>query len=277
MNGPVLVIGCGYLGRRVATAWKNRGRVVHAFTRGRADELTAAGFVVVPGDVTNPSSLKTLPPAQTVLYAVGRDRSAPNTMQEVFVDGLANVLDALPLPEKFLYVSSSSVYGQTTGEWVTEESPTEPAEESGRVVLEAERLLGGRLPTAVILRFAGIYGPDRLLREKAIRVGEPLIGDADKWLNLIHVDDGVRAVLAAEERAEPGQTLNVSDGSPVTRRDYYSELARVLGAPPARFDPGPNARGETHRRVSNAKARGRLGFVPAFRDYHSGLAASARS
>jgi nucleoside-diphosphate-sugar epimerase len=274
MSEPVLVIGCGYLGRRVAAAWRDRGRTVYALTRGRAAELAAAGCVPLIGDVTNPSSLKHLPQVETVLYAVGRDRSSGTSMRDVYVTGLSNVLAALPPPGKLLYVSSSSVYGQTDGEWVTEDSPTEPAEESGRVVLEAEHVLQSQFPSAVILRFAGIYGPGRLLREKEIRAGEPLVGDADKWLNLIHVDDGVRAVLAAESRATPGETYNVSDGEPVTRQDFYTELARVLGAPPVRFIPGPNARGETHRRVSNAKAREQLGFVPHYRDHRAGLAVS---
>jgi nucleoside-diphosphate-sugar epimerase len=271
MSEPVLVIGCGYLGRRVAAAWRERGRTVYALTRGRVAELAAAGCVPVIGDVTNPSGLKHLPHVETVLYAVGRDRAAGASMRDVYVTGLSNVLAALPPPAKFLYVSSSSVYGQTGGEWVTEESPTEPAEESGRVVLEAERTLRTHFPSAVILRFAGIYGRGRLLREREIRTGTPLVGDADKWLNLIHVDDGVRAVLAAEARAAPGETYNVSDGEPVTRRDFYTELARILGVPPARFIPGPNARGETHRRVSNAKAREQLGFVPQFPNYRFGL------
>jgi nucleoside-diphosphate-sugar epimerase len=274
MSEPVLVIGCGYLGRRVAAAWRDRGRTVYALTRGRAAELASPGCVPLIGDVTNPSSLKHLPQVETVLYAVGRDRLAGTSMQDVYVTGLSNVLAALPPPGKFLYVSSSSVFGQTGGEWVTEDSPTDPAEESGRVVLEAEQVLKSQFPSAVMLRFTGIYGPGRLLREREIRSGTPLVGDADKWLNLIHVDDGVRAVLAAEARATPGEIYNVSDGEPVTRRDYYTELARVLGAPPARFIPGPNARGETHRRVSNAKAREQLGFVPHYRDYQAGLAVS---
>src|SRR5207247_1991336 len=122
---------------------------------------------------------------------------------------LANVLAQLPPPKRFIYVSSSSVYGQTNGGWVDETSPTEPNEESGRIVLEAENLLRAKLPNAIFLRFAGIYGPGRLLRRQTIERGDPIVGDADKWLNLIHVDDGARVILAAEERAEPGRVYNV--------------------------------------------------------------------
>src|SRR5256886_16983899 len=88
-------------------------------------------------------------------------------MRAVYVDGLRNVLSRLRAPRRFLYVSSTSVYGQRDGEEVDETSATEPVEESGRVVLEAESVLRSVCPEAVVLRFAGIYGPGRWLPERA--------------------------------------------------------------------------------------------------------------
>lgn len=270
-----LILGCGYLGRRVAARWVAAGRRVFAVTRRNADPLAALGIQPIMGDVLDPATLRGLPRVGTVLYAVGMDRTQGRTMHEVYVNGLGHVLDTLPAPDRFVYVSSTGVYGQTGGDWVNEASPTEPAEESGRVVLEAERLLRVRLPAAVVLRFAGIYGPDRLLRKQALLNGEPLVGDADKWLNLIHVADGVKAVLAAEARATPGETYNVADDTPVTRRAFYTHLAKLLGAPPAAFDHRPEP-GASNRRVSNAKARAQLGFVPTYPSYREGLAAAVR-
>src|SRR5205823_868134 len=137
-----------------------------------------------------------------------------------YVGGLANVLAELPPPGQFLYVSSTGVYGQTGGEEVDEESPAEPIEESGRVVREAERTLLRQRPDAAILRFAGIYGPGRLIRHQALLAGEPLTGDPGKWLNLIHVEDGVRAIDHVL-RARWSGVVNVCDGRPVTRRDFF--------------------------------------------------------
>ena len=99
--------------------------------------------------------------------------------------------------------------------------------------------------------------------------------DPDQWLNLIHVEDGVRAVLAAEERAKSGETYLVADGTPVRRWEFYTHLARLLGAPEPRYAP-PEGR-DGNRRVSNAKARAELGFVPAFPSYIEGLNASRQS
>lgn len=276
-----LVIGCGYLGRRVARAWLRRGRAVCAVTR-RAEsaaELRALGVEPIVGDVLDPASLRALPRAETVLYAVALDRGSGATMRDVYVTGLANVLAVLPPPRRFVYVSSSSVYGQSDGGWVDEASPAEPQEESGRVVLAAEAVLRERLPGAAVLRFAGIYGPGRLLRRTAIEAGTPIVGDAEKWLNLIHVEDGVGAVLAAEERAAAGAVVNVSDGRPVRRRDFYAEMARLLGAaaptfvaPPPNDPPPPHEKG--HRRIANRRLVEELGVALRYPDYRAGLAAS---
>lgn len=201
-------------------------------------------------------------------------------MHRVYVDGLANVLAALPQPApRFVYVSSTSVYGQTDGEDVDERATTEPQEESGKVVLEAERLLRARLPSAVILRFAGIYGPGRLMRGQAIKAGEPIVGDAEKWLNLIHVEDGAAVVVAADERAAPGSIFNVTDGVPVRRHVFYTRLAEVLGAPQPRFVPlaagaivPPHERG--HRRIVSRRMREELGVTPRYPNYEAGLLAT---
>lgn len=273
----VLVIGCGYLGLRAARAWVMAGRKVYALTRNRADALRANGLVPIVGDVLDPESLKGLPQTDTVLYAVGLDRSAGRSMREVYVTGLGSVLHAIvsasrQTRSRFLYISSTGVYGQTDGSWIDETSPTEPLEESGRVVLEAEQTLRRFRPDAVVLRFAGIYGPGRVLRRASLLKGEPVPGDGERFVNLIHVDDGVRAVLAAEANAQPGETYLISDDAPPTRRELFTRTAELIGAPPPRFEGGGVV--EANRRVSNAKAKSRLGFSPHFPSIVEGLSAS---
>ncbi|WP_227254722.1 SDR family oxidoreductase [Frigoriglobus tundricola] len=270
-----MILGCGYLGRRVARLWRGAGHRVAALTRGNADALRASGIEPIGGDVLEPGSLRALPGAATVLYAVGWDRAAGRPMRDVYVSGLANVLAALPTCARFLYVSSTSVYGQSDGGWVTEASATEPTEESGRIVLEAEQLLRAHRPDAIVLRFAGLYGPDRLLRKQPILRGEPLVGDADKWLNLVHVADGAAAVLCAEARGVPSETYHIADGTPVPRRDFYTRLAELLHAPEAKFDHRAEP-GAPNRRIDSSKARAALGWVPEFASYRDGLPVAVR-
>ena len=266
MKSRHLILGCGYLGRVVARRCLAAGHHVAALTRSRADELRSLGIETVVGDVTDPGLR--LPAADTVVYAVGLDRSAGKSMREVYVHGLANVMNVLPPTRRFVYVSSTSVYGQTDGGWVDEAAPTEPAEENGRVVLEAERLLRQRRPDAIILRFAGIYGPGRKMRWAAIERGEPIATDPEGWLNLIHVEDGAAAVVAAADHGQLGATYNVADDRPVARREFYAEMATLLGAPSPQF----NAVAErTNRRISNRRMREELRVELRFPDFRAGL------
>ncbi|MEX1232072.1 MAG: SDR family oxidoreductase [Planctomycetaceae bacterium] len=287
-----LIIGCGYLGRRVAKKWLEAGDDVSALTRSheRAGELRAEGIDPLVGDVMDSSSLACLNddnrrPFDTLLYAVARDRGAAVTMHDLYLYGLRNVLSRLaPMPRRLIYISSTSVYGQDDGEWVDESSPCEPAQENGRTCLDGEKLLWDHLGAhpesqGVILRLAGIYGPGRLVvRAAAIQAGEPIRGNPAAWLNLIHVDDAVRAVVAADERGTAGETYLVVDDEPLRRRDYYGALARFLSAPEPTFEPLPNsavlaktATSGTNKRCSNRKLRDVLQVELAYPTISTGL------
>jgi nucleoside-diphosphate-sugar epimerase len=279
-----LIVGCGYLGRRVARLWLAQGQRVFGTTRSerRAAELRGLGVEPVLCDVLDAAGLKAVPAVQSVLYCVGLDRSAGRSMRDVYVDGFSNFLASCRSkpPEAFIYVSSTSVYGQCQGEEVDEMAATEPLEDSGQVVLEAEKVVRGAWPDGItVLRFAGIYGPGRVIRQQAVAAGETLVGDPDKWLNLIHVDDGAAAVLAAEERGMSNGIYNVSDGHPVRRRDYYARLAQLLGAPEPRLTPpGSGAPLPPHeranRRISNRRLREELGLTLRYASFEEGLRAS---
>jgi nucleoside-diphosphate-sugar epimerase len=280
-SGDKLVIGCGYLGRRVALRWREEGCRVFVTTRSlaRAAEFRRLGLEPVVCDVLDRASLRALPAVPTAVYCVGFDRAVGATMRQVYVVGLAQVVECLPRPSRFLYVSSTGVYGQADGEWLDEAAPTEPADEAGRTVLAAERLLRDRLPEAVVLRFAGIYGPGRLIREQALRAGQPLTGDPDKYLNLIHVEDGAAAVRAAAVRGQPGQVCNVCDDEPVRRQAFYECLANLLDAPephwvPARSEDVRGRHERGNRQVSNRKLRQEWGVALAYPTYRDGLRAT---
>jgi nucleoside-diphosphate-sugar epimerase len=271
-----LIIGCGYVGRRLAACWKQQGHQVFATTRrpDHAAEFTALGWKPILCDVVN--SAMRQQNVDVAVIAVGFDRSSGQTMRAVYVDGLRNVLQMVPTTARLIYVSSTSVYGQTSGEMVDEQAETAPQESSGQVVLDAERALREVRPGAIVLRFAGIYGPGRLLREQAIRAGQPIVAAPDRWLNLIQVDDGVRAIEAAESRAQPGQIYNIADDEPVRRIDFFTHLATQLGAPTPRFEPVPEGQSPPHeltnRRISNRRMREELQVELAYPSYREGVA-----
>jgi nucleoside-diphosphate-sugar epimerase len=278
-----LIIGCGYLGMRVAKLWLARGDEVCAVTRSsrRAELFSAQGVRPILADVTDLDSLAELPPAETVLFAVGYDREPGPSIHDVYVNGLRNALDSLSGdPRRFIYVSSTGVYGQTGGEYVDEESPCEPTREGGRACLAAEQLLTEHAigVRRVVLRLAGLYGPGRVPRIEKIRQGEPVPAPSVGYLNLIHVDDAARVVLAAEESAIPPKVYCVSDGCPTMRRDYYAEVARLLDAPSPQFvEPSPAMpvarRAASSKRVGNQKMNRDLSVALKYPTYREGLAA----
>lgn len=230
-----LIIGCGYLGRRVARLWLDRGDDVSAVTRSAttAEEFRATGITPIVADVTDSGSLAALPEVDTVLFAVGYDRNAEPSKAAVYVDGLGNVLRAMSgRGQRFIHISSTSVYGQQAGEWVDEHSPCEPVSEGGQICLQAEESLRRFSEEANILRLAGIYGPGRLLRRASqLKSQEPIGGNPNAFLNLIHVDDASTAVLACEQHGTSAATYLVSDNHPQTRRAYYETLSRLLDSP----------------------------------------------
>ena len=106
-----LIVGCGYLGERVAERWREGGHSVYVMTRSekRAAALRDLGYTPIVADVTRAETLKQLPAADTVLFAVGFDRSAGNSIHDVYVDGLSNVLTALPsAPGRLSYISTTA-------------------------------------------------------------------------------------------------------------------------------------------------------------------------
>ena len=275
-----LIIGCGYLGLRVAKIWKQQGHSVTALTRKpeRAKRFAEQGIAGIVGDVTQPETLNDLPAADLVLVAVGMDRSMYSDIEMVYVDGLQNVLSKLPeRPKHLVYVSSTGVYGDFGGDWVNEESSTQPLRPGGKACLKAEQLirdseLGGQ---ATVLRFAGIYGPDRVPTKQRVEAGEWKKLSAAGFLNLIHVDDGATIVDQVSKTEPAGETYLVGDGNPVLRRDYYSYIAECLGAekiPWSETDVDPKAaRSGSNKRISNKKLVEQFNIQFDFPDYRAGL------
>ncbi|MGD9647578.1 MAG: SDR family oxidoreductase [Pirellulales bacterium] len=282
-----LIVGCGYLGARVARRWLATGERVWTVTRSteRAARLRDEGLEPVVADVTAPATLAALaklPPLDTVLYAVGFDRRATRTRRQVYVEGLRNVLTALASDvRRFLYISTTGVYGQHHGQWVNEETPCAPTREGGQVALEAEHLLlasalGNR---SIRLRLAGLYGPGRVPRQQDLAAGQPIAAPRDGYLNLIHVDDAVDTVLAAERlNVPPPRLYVVADGQPPLRRDYLAEVARLVGGPAPTFvEPAADSptaeRADGDKRVDSAQLLAELNLRLNYPSYREGLAA----
>lgn len=290
----VLVIGAGYLGRRVAARVATASKSpIYATTRSRSRffELANAGLVPLKFDWTDSGSFAGLPwdTVENVLVAVSYDRNSRQDRHSSQVGGLVNLLRRLPPQVRVCYISTTGVYHQTDGRWVNETSPTHPTRLGGKVHLAAEQQLHALRPRDpwIVLRLAGIYGPGRVPRAADVLAGRPIRSSADGFLNLIHVEDAVEATLASwRQMADWGtnppvgmqsRLFTVADDRPVVRRDFYGEIARQAGvAAPEFLPPAADApermRSDSNKRVDNRKLKRELLPKLRFPDYRYGLA-----
>lgn len=279
-----LIVGCGYLGRRVARRWLDAGHEVWAVTRSatHAAELAELGAHSRVADVTRPETLADLPTAPTVLYAVGYDRAGGLSRWDVYVAGLENFLLHAPTGiERMIYISSTGVYGQGDASWVDEQSECRPERNAGQAFWAAEQRLAAHTlgSLAVVLRMAGLYGPGRVPHRADLLARRPLAVPSEGYLNLIHVDDMAEVVLAADARATTARLYLACDGHPVPRPDYYSYLAELLGVPrPQLVPPPPGApsaqRARANKRASNRRLIEELGVSLKYPTYREGLKAA---
>lgn len=237
-----LIIGCGFLGERVAQRWLGSGSTVFATTRNttKAKQFAKANIQPIIGDVTtssgSPNYFRKLPAVDTVLWSVGFDRNAHADYYDVHVTGLLRVLDQLPNNPRVIFISSTGIWGTETAEEVDESTPACPTREAGRTLLTAETSLS-RHPKGpgIVLRLAGLYGPDRLPRLQDVRENNPIPADPYSWLNLIHVDDAAAVICDIAELSAPERLYAVSDMKPLRRYDWYSALAEFTNSPPPQW------------------------------------------
>jgi nucleoside-diphosphate-sugar epimerase len=235
----VLIVGCGYVGVPLGEALKQDGHEVFGLRRTPEglEELSQAGIEPLVGDITKPTDLDALPgPFDWVVNTVSSTRGGLEEYRDVYLQGTKNLMEWLsgqPI-KKFVYTSSTSVYGQTDSSVVRESSPTEPANPTSQVLVETENLLqeaaaNHQFP-AVILRAAGIYGPDRghlflkYLKNEA-RISEKGL----RLINMIHRDDLVGLIIAALKTGRPGEIYNAADDEPVAQIHFLRWLSETLG------------------------------------------------
>ena len=270
----VLVVGCGYVGERLADLLHESGVEVTGVTRSAESARHLAAVKPYPvraGDIsgaTGPGDLARDP--AVVVHCASSGRGGAESYRQVYLEGCRRLLDAFP-DARLIFCSSTSVYGQTDGSWVDEESCANPERETGRILLEAENLVLRR--DGCVARIAGIYGPGRSFVLKNFLEGQAVIegGGEGRWLNQIHRHDAARA-LAHLVTSNCGGVFNVADDHPLTQRGCFARLAARfdLPSPP---DAPPNTgrkRAWTNKRISNAKLRG-AGWAPRFASYLDAL------
>ena len=283
---PVLIVGCGDIGRRVATRLQAAGHAVTGVVRSETSALAvkATGAHTVRIDLDDD--------AQPAGWAGGYDQVyyfAPPPREgdsDARLRRFLGQLDSRHPPVRIVYISTSAVYGDCRGGWITEQQPVAPTTARGRRRLDAENRLRdwtqAHAVRLVILRVPGIYGPGKLPLAR-LKQGLPVLREADApWTNRIHADDLADICIAAMQVARPGSVYNVSDGHPSNMTDYFFRVADAAGLPrPPEVDreeaarvlsPGMLSFLQDSRRMRNDRLLRDLDITLRYPDLEAGLA-----
>ncbi len=290
----VAIIGCGYVGSALGEALVRDGHDVVGTTTTptRAEGLRALGIEPEVIELAEVKRLHALLLDREAVYLTVAPRRQGECYREVYLAGVKNLLLAVGCTavKRIVYTSSTRVYGQCDGGWVDESSPTDPRDENGRILLEAEHALlagvgqcGGQVGCGVsesaetprglkpgarrdehtvyatVVRLGGIYGPGRDLVARIRSRAGTQRSDGDTYVNLIHLDDIVSALIALLDVRHHG-VLNLTDGQPEPRREFYDRVLSRAGLPPIRWLRGA-LRTRPGKRVRNALIIDTLGLV----------------
>ncbi len=238
----VVVLGGGDIGRRIVGQLTAQGLPlsdIHAYVRSAnsAEQCQQLGLSVERLDLDNlrqhlQQNLHACINAE-IYYTVPPQKGGIADLRSRAV--LSRWRDSGARPRKVVLISTTGVYGDCAGEWVTEQSPTEPKTERGKRRLDSEQawLAWGqeRGVPIVVLRVPGIYAYSRLPRQRLQRA-TPVVAPAEcGYSNRIHADDLAQICIAAMKQGQGGDVFNATDGTPGKISEYLQAAAATLGLP----------------------------------------------
>lgn len=230
----ILIVGCGDIALRVAHLLNGRYRLFGLLRNtARFAELHTAGITPLPGDLDNALSLRRLTGlAHTVLHFA----PPPNTgHSDTRTRNLLAILSRGTLPESFVYISTSGVYGDCAGESVTETHALNAQTARAQRRVDAENIIRSWAKRtgvrAIILRVPGIYAADRLPLHRLQQGTPAIVAAEDSHTNHIHADDLARIVTASLRHAKPNRVYHTSDDSELKMGDYFDSVADAFGLP----------------------------------------------
>ena len=282
----LLIVGCGNIARRALAELKARYRLC-ALVRSFDPRLAPSGIEQIEGDLDAPESLTRLAGlAQRIVHlAPPAPRGSRDSRTRHLLAALS-VKSGAMLPRRFVYLSTSGVYGDCAGERVDETRAPWPQTDRAKRRLDAEQAIcewGGREDIEiVILRAPGIYASDRLPLERIAR-GDPVLrAQDDVYTNHIHAEDLAAIVAAAIQSRRASGTYNASDDSTIKMGDWLDLLADRAGlARPPRVSRLEAARRlpreqlsfmSESRRLSNERLKAQLDIRLRYPTVADGLA-----
>ncbi|WLD59395.1 SDR family oxidoreductase [Salinispirillum sp. LH 10-3-1] len=242
-QAKILTVGLGDLGGRIAQS--TQAAFPSAQVVGmRRGEGTPAGISLLRHDAAEPwkdawAEPSTLQGLTDVVLCISPGGRTIEAYQQAYLKVAHQSYAWLQrhAPQAHLWlVSSTGVYGQQHGEWVDEESATEPESPTAQVLVETEQFWLHSAQPATIVRPAGIYGPGREYMFRQAREGFTIADPEPIYTNRIHIDDAARAVVHLMQRRVQGLPVadryNLTDKDPATLQEVLTWLQQRFGVTP---------------------------------------------
>lgn len=272
----ILIAGCGDVGSILGLNLARAGHDVWGLRRNVSS--LAPPIQPLAADLSDSATLHRLPAAlDCVFYTAAAGGSSQARYRAAYVDGVRNLLAALARakqrPRRIIYTSSTSVFGQTDGVWVDEDSPAEADGFAAQCLRKGEdEVWNGPIP-ATVIRFGGIYGPGRTRLIDSLRRGETTC-TAGAYSNRIHRDDCAHALMHIMNLPSPAKLYLGVDNDPALQCDVLHWIAQRLAVSgPIAIDAGSGHRRSGNKRCRNRRLRA-SGFrfrYPSFREGYGAL------
>lgn len=264
-----LLLGYGDIASRLAPLLQELGFAVTGVRRNPERAIAVAGVDVRAGDVQQTQTVAELLTESwdLIVFTLTPSSYSGEGYRQGYVVPVQHLVQQLSAQVSdtyqplILYVGSTSVYGQRDGNWVDENSLTEPDSETGKMLLEAENVLRESALNTIIVRAAGIYGPGRERMYQALKDGTYTI--TPTWHNRIHADDVAGALehlaLQSFMGAELDEVYIACENPPLFGENYVLQLAHeldldadaLLAQLPTTNEIGPRG----NKRLSSARLR----------------------
>jgi len=230
----LLIIGSGDVALRAIPLLARLHRV-YALVRNPdyCEKLRALGATPVMGDLDDRTRLARIASlADAVLHLAPPPNDGPH---DIRTRNLLSILSQGRLPKRLVYISTSGVYGDCGGGWVSETHPLKSTSPRSRRRVDAEMQIRNwarrNRVNACILRVPGIYAADRLPLSR-LQQGTPAIIDSeDSYTNHIHADDLARISVAALRYGKPCRVYHTSDDSQLKMGEYFDSVADAFVLP----------------------------------------------
>lgn len=273
----ILIAGCGYVGSALGASLAEEGTEVWGIRRDIG--ALPPGVRGVECDLLDRRAIEQLPRAydSLVFCLSAGGRGTLSVYRSVYVGAFRRLLDHCAF-RRVVFVSSTGVFGQRSGDWVDETSETKPLIDSGRAMLEAETLARSGEGERIVVRFSGIYGPGRTRLVRMVEERRAVcVRDQPRFLNQIHRDDCVGVLRHLLNIPRPESLYLASDSEPATRAAVCSWIAKRSGQEPPETieadDPRikEDLRGNKRCRNDRLLESGYRFLFPSFREGYAGL------